>query len=435
MNPSRITSVTAMQSSTDQSNPAVQVTVGTAGGAMGTGSAYECYSTSDYRPKYLYDHTGQYHGNGVTTAVGIIEKIVASALIGLDAACQGEADNAIKMTLAKAGFQGYVNLSAPISVAVLKAGAAAVGIPLYRHIGGQSAFTLPVGGQLVPSGSKRYSNGGRSKDKPVYNLVSHGFASFEDAHYALWEVANVYEKLLAKEFKLLIHRGFSLTVPAGKMDSDRRLLDIMVTAIAKAGHTGKIGIHMDVGANEFYDSATGRYSGLIDGKEKTGEELVALYESLVKDYPIVILQDPLEQNDMTGFAALTQRTGIQIVGKDLFGTNVERIKHCINARCVNSVLLPVCGFETVSDVIRVVRYAKSHGVDVMLQNMSGEGLDIAEYAVGFRAGSIYQSGLDSVGNRLIAIEQVIGPRARYYGSCGLQGSKFGLRRNVLGGTM
>ena len=430
MKPSVIMSVTAMQTSTDQRNPAVSVTVITAGGAQGIGSAYESYSTSDYRPKYLYDHTERYHGNGVTTAAGIIEKIVAPALIGLDAARQGEVDHAIKTSLAEAGFPAYVNLSAPVSVAALKAGSAALGIPLYRHIGGQSAFTLPVGGYLAASGSKRYGDGERSEGRPVYNLVSFGFDSFEEAHYALWETANAYEKLLAKEAGLLVHRGFSLAVPRGRLESDRSLLDIMTKSIEAAGHGGKIGLHIDVGANEFYDAQAELYRGLFDTEEKTGTQMVSLYKELVEAYPIVMLQDPLQQHDTAGFAELTASTGIQIVGGDLFGTDVARIKSCIMAGCVNSVLLPVCGFETFSDVIQMVRFVKSHGADVMLQDLSGEGLDIADFSVGFRAGTVYQGGLDPVGNRLISTEKLIGPRARFYGIRGLQGSKFCLRQSV-----
>ena len=430
MKPSVIMSVTAMQTSTDQSKPAVSVTVITAGGAQGIGIANESYSTSDYRPKYLYDHTGRYHGNGVMTAAGIIEKVVAPALIGLDAARQGEVDHAIKKSLSEAGFPSYVNLSAPVSVAALKAGAAALEIPLFRHIGGQSAFTLPIGGYMAASGGKRYGNGERSEGRPVYNLVSYGFDSFEEAHYALWETANTYEKLLAKEAGLLVHRGFSLAVPRGRLESDRSLLDIMSKAIEAAGHRGKIGIHIDVGANEFYDTQTGVYRGLFDTEEKTGVQMVSLYKELVKAYPLVMLQDPLEQHDTAGFAELTASTGIQIVGGDLFGTDVARIKSCVMADCVNSVLLPVCAFETFSDVIELTRFVKSRGADVMLQDLSGEGLDIADFSVGFRAGTVYQGGLDPLGNRLISTEKLIGPRARFYGVRGLQGSKFALRQSV-----
>lgn len=426
MNPATITRVQAMQTSTDTDRPAVQVTVHTAGGAEGIGNASEAYSTSDYRPRYLYDHAEQYKGFGVTTAVGIVNTVVAPALIGLDAANQGEVDGAIKHALGEAGIESYVNVSAPASIAALKAGAAAEGIALYTHIGGQSAFTLPVAGYTAASGSARYSDGGLGEGRPVFNLVSYGFPTFADAHYGLWEVANTYEKMLAKETGLLVHRGFSLAVPRGRMESDRTLLDIMARSIETCGYTGKLGIHIDAGANEFYDPHTRTYRGLFDDTEKTREDMIALYKELVDTYPIAILQDPLEQHDRQGFTELTATTGIQIVGGDLVGTDVARIKECVAAGCVNTVMIPVCGFATFSDVVNVVRFVKGHGCEVMFENLCGEGIDVADYSVGFRAGTVYEGGLDAVANGLLSAEAAIGPRARFYGERGLKGSRFHL---------
>jgi enolase len=419
-----ITRVEAIQSSTDQRYPAVQVTVTTACGAAGSGSVFESYSTSRYRPKFLYDAADAYRGFGVTTAVAIINQIISPALIGAAADNQIEVDGRIKEVMAKAKLEPYVNLSSPVSVAALKAGAASLGIPLYRHIGGRGAFTLPVGGQICASGGKRYDAESRSRGRPVYNMVSYGFSHFAEAHYALWETTIKYEKLLAEKYGIRIHRGFSMAIPPGRLDNDVKLWDILAESIESAGYTGRIGLHVDVGANEYYEQATGRYRGLFSAEDKDREQMLRLYEKMASGYPFVIIQDPLQQDDVDGYAVLTGSTGVQITGRDLFGTCIPRIKDCINAGAVNSVLLPLCSFTTVSDAVEVVRYAKNHGIDVMPQNLAGEGMDVAAYAVGFKAGTVYQGGIDSVSNQFIAIEQAIGKGAHFYGGHGMQGSRF-----------
>jgi len=426
MNQSDIISVTAMQSATDQDYPSVMVTVTTTNNSTGTGSVYETFSTSRYKPCFLYDQTERYNGHGVTTAVSIINNIIGPALVGIPADQQGIVDSEINLAIKKAGLSPYVNISSPVSIAALKAGAASKGIPLFRHIGGQGAFTIPVGGYIAASGGKRYNPKSISRGRPVYNLVSYGFPTFADAHYALWEFANVYEKLLAKKYSIRIHRNFTMAIPAGKLENDEKLWDILAEGIELSGHAGKIGIHVDVGANEYYDVESGLYDGLFSIEKKDRLAMLELYKKMAVNYPFVMIQDPLQQEDLEGYAALVESTGVQIIGYDLFGTSVERIKKCVNAGCVNSVLLPVCGYNTFSDAIEVVRYAKNHGIDVMPMNLAGEGMDVASYAVGFKAGAVYQCGIDPTSNYLLAFEQEIGPRAKFYGASGLKGSKFGL---------
>jgi enolase len=420
--------VEAIQSSTDQRHPAVKVTVTTAGGAVGSGSVFESYSTSRYRPQFLYDHTGSYRGFGVTTAAAIINQIIAPALIGAAADNQSEVDGRIKEAMAKAKLEPYVNISSPVSIAALKAGAASLDIPLFRHIGGRGAFTIPVGGQLCASGGKRYYAESRSRGRPVYNMVSYGFPSFAEAHYALWETTIAYEKLLAEKYSIRIHRGFSMAIPPGKLENDVKLWEILTEAIETAGYAGRIGLHVDAGANEYYEKETRLYRGLFGPEDKDRDKMLRLYEKMASTYPFVIIQDPLHQDDLDGYAALLRSTGVQISGYDLFGTDVRRMKECINSGCVNSVLLPLCSFATVSDAVELVRYAKGHGIDVMPQNLSGEGLDVAAYAVGFKAGTLYQGGIDAVSNHLIAMEQAVGERAHFYGGRGIQGERFAIKK-------
>lgn len=433
MKPAEITSITAIQTSTDERCPAVKVTVTTANGSIGTSSSFEGYSTSNYRPAYLYDYGSSYLGKGVTTAVSIIENIIAPAITGMDACSQGEIDRTIKHVLDNEGLTHWVNVTNPVSIAVLKAAAASLGIPLYRHIGGCSAFTLPSCGYRVASGSKRYTEDSRSKAGPVYNLIGYGFHTYADANYALWEAANAYEKLLAEHHGIFVHRGFSLDIPAGRISSDKQLLDLMVKGIDSVGHKGNIGIHINVEADMYYHAEQGIYRGLFDASDKTADDLFQYYEKLVTNYPIVLLQDPFDQNDMEHYTNLLRKTGIEIAGQELCGSDPAHIKKCIDMDCINAVVLSVSSFETFSDVVNIIRYAKNHNVEIIPQNRCGEGLDLAQYAVGFRTGAIYQGGLDMISSQLLAMEDEIGPRARFYGINGLNGQRFSLRTRMAAG--
>lgn len=430
MNPIKIKSVAAREAYSDSGYPAVEVTVTTDSNKTGMANCAENFSTSSHRPAYLYDGGPRFRGFGVTKAAAIINDVVAPALTGLPIWDQALLDSAIKRVMEEHGVPNYVNISSPVSVAALKAGASAMGMPLYRYIGGQSAFTLPTGGHLCASGSKRYAVGVRAQGRPTYAFVAHDFPTFLDAHYALWETANTYEGLLGFKYGFLIHRGFSMTIPAGRMDSDLFLWDTFVESLEMADYTGKIGIHVDVGANEYYNRETKRYEGLFSAAPKTREELIAFYEDIAKKYPLLILQDPLEENDLEGYAYLTKNLGVQIVGDDIFSSDVEHIKDCIDSGCVDTVLLPVNRFATVSDAINIVRYAKKSGRDVMPRDMCGEGLDVVDYAVGFRAGTMFEGGLDITGNELLLIEAEIGERVRFYGAQGIHNKK----HNDLGGS-
>lgn len=426
MNESTIISVIARETFSDSGYPAVEVEVITENGAKGIGCCSENYSTSTLQPKYLYDGGTRFHGLGVSKAAQLINDVLAPALIGLQADEQTKVDERIIQTMAAHGIPKYVNVSSPVSIAVLHAGADAKHIPLYRHVGGQSAFTIPVTGHLVASGSKRYGEHHKAKARPYYLMVAYDFPTYEQAHYAMWEVANQYEKVISREFNYVTHRGFSMAIPKDKIKNDYVLWDAISTSIKECGYEGKIGIHIDVGANEYYNPDTGLYEGLFDETPKTRDDLIALIKDMAQKYPFVIIEDPLEQNDLDGYAELVRDTHVQIAGDDICSSNMERIRYCITHKCINSVVLPVNRFETFSDAVKVVRLAKAHGVDVMIRDMCGEGYDACAYAIGFNAGTIFSCGLNSHGNQLLMTAEDIGPRVKFYGKRGLQGSKFAL---------
>lgn len=415
----KIKSVLAREAYSDAGYPAVEVTVTSDCGDTGLAYNTENYSTGSYHPVYLYDKEERFDGFGVTKAADIINKYIAPRLVGLDLDNRALIDSTIKAALRENGIPNYVNVSSPVSVAAFKAAAVAKKLPLFRHVGGQSAFTLPVGSHLCASGCKRYSNGMRAQEKPIYFLAAYDFPTFAQAHYALWETVNIYEKLLAKKYGFLIHRGFSMAINAGKMDHDEFLWKVFVESIETAGYTGKVGISINIGANEYYNSETGLYEGLFSAEPKSKEALMDLYVRMTTEYPFIMLMDPFEENDLESFARLRAKTKAKIVGADLCCANLERIKECVRYGCVDSVMLCVNEFETVSDAINAVCFAKNFGVDVLPRDACGESLDVVAYAVGFNAGTIYEGGLDIISNELLLLEEEIGEKAKFYARAGM----------------
>ena len=411
----KIKSVTAKEAFSDSGFPAVEVVVTAENGKYGLSNNIESPSLSTYRPLYLYDNEKRFKGFGVTKAADIINKYIAPALIGMPIDNQAAIDAQIKQTLADCGIPSYINISSPPSVAALKAAASAKNMPLFRYLGGQRAFTLPVGGHLCASGSKRYIKNEKAQGKPIYYLMAYDFPSFEEAHYALWETVNIYEKVLAKEYGILIHRGFSMAIGKGKMESDEMLWKILADSIDRAGHSGKIGIHADIGANSYYCKDSGVYLGLFCSRPKTRKDMLQLYQKMSAEYPFVAFQDPLEENDADGFAQLRNSNKAMIIGEELFASDIERIKWCISYGCVDSVLVSVNSFPTFSDALKIINYAKDNSVSLMFKDACGESLDTIAYAVGLNAALIYESGLDFSSNELLLREAEIGGRAKFFG--------------------
>jgi enolase len=372
--------------------------------------------------RYVYDGGRRWNGLGVQKAVGNIEKEIAPALRGLDAARQREVDETLIRldgTPDKSRLGG--NALAAVSAAVLKAGAASLGIPLYQHIGGVNACILPVPGVIAVYGSTRYGGGKRAGGKPSYAFLSHGFATFREASYACWEVREAFEALLREKYDLMTRVGFEpLPIPPGVVSHDRELWELMAAAIDRAGHGGRIGLHVDIAACCFYDASTDRFCGLFSAEDKSREELMDLYRTMVSGYPFLILEDPLDEDDYEGHAALTRELGVEIVGDDLFTTNVERLRKGVETGACNAVLLKVNQIGTISEAFDFVEVARRNGYGVMPCSSRGEGPDIGDYAVGLGTGHVRECGLDHNTNRLLQIEAELGSRARFLGRGGLK---------------
>lgn len=417
---STIVAVTARQIFSDRGHPGVEATVVTENGAKGVAVVTAGVSVGEHEVQFAYDGGKKWGGKGVLKAVDNVVKKIGPKIIGMDATRQGEVDSviiALDGTPTKAKLGG--NATGAVSAAVLQAGAAAAGIPLYQHIGGVNANTLPVPGVITVVGSSRYGGGKRSGGKPSYSMICYGFDSFSDASYAAWSVNKQFAGLVKSKLGQDSLRDYSLIQP-GVVKSDRELWDLMVEAINSLGYEGKIGIQVDVAAGTYYEKSKDRFVGLFSPEDKTRDDLIKLYEDAVKNYPFVIIEDPLDENDYEGHAIVTRSLGVEIVGDDLFTTNQERLVQGVEAGAANAVLLKVNQIGTISEAFDTVQFAYQHGYGVMPCDSRGEGWLIADYTVGLNTGHIREGGTGPVGNRFLQIEAELGSRARFAGRRGLK---------------
>ncbi len=423
-NGTEIVSVVARQVFSDRGHPGVEATVKTNGGAAGVAICTAGVSVGTHEVEFAYDGGAKWRGKGVMRAVNSVNDVIAPAVKGMDAANQQAIDN-VMLTLkgpdSKVSLGG--NATAAVSAAVLKAAAAALGIPLYQQIGGVSACTLPVPGVIALVGSDRYGHGEKSGGKPSYSFMAYGFETFSDASYACWDVSTEWSDTLSRKYDVPKHAvTHSPAVPKGKVKSDREIWDIMVETINKLGYAGKIGIQVDVATDTYWDDAMQRYVGIFSPEPKTKDDLFKLYQLMVNDYPFVILEDPLNEDDYVGTAELTKMLPIQIVGDDLFTTNPARVQKGIDAGAANTVLLKVNQIGTISEALDMIQLAYRNGYGVMPCSSRGEGADIADYCVGINAATVRESGTGPSGNRFLQIEAELGARAKFLGKKGLKGS-------------
>ena len=417
---SEIVSVAARQVFTRRGIPGIEARVTTRNGAAGVAIVNSGISVGVHEVKFAYDGGTKWRGLGVRIAVDRIRQTLGPALVGMDATKQLEADDVIiKLdgTPDKSGLGG--NVTGSVSAAVLRAGAASLGIPLYQHIGGVNGCVLPVPGVLTVVGSRRYGGGERSGGKPSYSVMCYGFDSFADASHAGWQVSNTLSALASERLGIDARWGYG-SMASGTIEHDRELWDLMAEAIARDGYEGKVGIQVDVAAGTYYDPETDRFVGLFSGEDKTREDLLVLYGDMIKSYPFVIIEDPLDEDDYEGHAILTRELGVEIVGDDLFTTNVERVQRGIDVGAANAILLKVNQIGTISEAFEMVRLAYRNGYGVMPCGSRGEGIEIADYAVGLVTGHLREGAIGDIGNRFLEIEAELGSRARFIGRAGLK---------------
>lgn len=417
-----ITSIHARQVYTNRGNPGVEAVVTTENGAVGRAMCTSGISIGTHEIAFSFDGGTKFRGKGVMNAVNNVNNIIAPALRGLDASNQQLVDRAMLAITPEAKAMLGGNATAAVSAAVLKAGAAALGIPLYRHIGGSSAMYLPVPGVAMAGGDARYGGGITTPGgKPTMSVMCFGFDTFADASYACWDIHTRWAERMKERFGGIPNIRDFIAIPQGVFNCDREIWDEMMDIIIEAGYEGRAGFQMDVATDTYHNKEDGKYYGLFDNKPKTKDELYKFYLDIINEYPFVILEDPFNEDDYDTTAALTKESGIQIVGDDLFTTNPRRVAYGVSKGAANTVLLKVNQIGTISEALEMIQYAYKFGYAVMPSDSRGEGESIGDYAVGINAASIRECGIGARANRLMEIEEELGAAAKFIGARGLKG--------------
>lgn len=423
MKGSCITKVYSRQVYSDRGHPGIEARIETENGAIGTAMCTAGISVGTHEIAFAYDGGTKWEGKGVSRAVAAVNEKIAPAIIGLDAGNQQEIDQAM-LAIGKDVLGG--NATAAVSAAVLKAGAASLDIPLYRHIGGSRAVTLPVAGVGFFTGKRRYNEGDRT-NKPSHSFLAFDFPTFEEASYALWELSRSWERIVLKRWGVEPKPDGFTDIPNDAISSDEEVWKLATENIVNCGYEGKVGIQVDVASDSYYDHKTGIYEGLFNAEKRDRDAQIEFLINMVKNYPFICLEDPLYEDDYEGTAILTEKVDIQIVGDDLFTTNPARVKEGILAGAANSVLLKVNQIGTISESLDMIQLAYDNGYSVMPCHSRGEGLAITDYCVGINAGSVREAGIGQFGNRFIEIEKELGSLARFAGKQGLKGKRFQLK--------
>jgi enolase len=401
-------------------NPTVQASVRLTGGVEGIATVPSGASTGEHEAVELRDGGGRYGGKGVQRAVGHIDEEIAEELIGFDAVDQVGIDAAL-LELDGTPNKGRLGANAllAVSLATARAAAAALDLPLYRYLGGTNGRVLPVPMMNVINGGKHADN---RVDMQEFMLAPYGFDTFSEALRAGVETFHALRKVLSG-------RGYNTNVGdeggfAPDLKSNEEAIEVLLEAIDKAGYTPgtQIGLALDPAASEFFDG--GVYGLASEGRRLSSDEMVDYWADWVDRYPIVSIEDGLDENDWTGWGALTKRLGdrVQLVGDDLFVTNVEFLGRGISERVGNAILVKVNQIGTLSEALDAIELASSAGYRSMISHRSGETEDtfIADLAVAVNAGQIKTgsaSRSDRIAkyNRLLAIEAELGESARFVG--------------------
>lgn len=404
-------------------NPTVEVEVALESGAVGRAIVPSGASTGAFEAVELRDgDKGRYIGKGVEKAVANVNEIIAPELEGMDAFDQPAID-ALMIELDGTHNKGKLGANAilGVSMAVARAAAEELGLPLFQYIGGVNAKQLPVPMMNILNGGEHADN---SVDVQEFMILPVGAKSFREG---LRMGAEVFHSLK----KVLSERGLACGVGdeggfAPNLGSNREALELIVEAIEKAGYKpgDDVRLGLDVAATEMYDKETKLYDLKHEGKKLTAEQMVDLYEEWVNNFPIVTIEDGLDEEDWDGWKVLTDRLGkkIQLVGDDLFVTNTERLERGIEAGVANSILIKVNQIGTITETLDAIEMAKRAGYTAVISHRSGETEDttIADLAVAVNAGQIKTgapSRTDRVAkyNQLLRIEEMVGEQARYCG--------------------
>jgi enolase len=426
-----IVDVHARQILDSRGNPTVEVDVTLEDGSMGRAAVPSGASTGAHEAVELRDGDKNcWGGKGVSKAVAAVNGPIADEVVGADAEDQADIDGAM---IALDGTENKGRLGANailgVSLATAKAAADALGLPLYRYVGGVDANLLPVPMMNILNGGVHADNG---IDFQEFMVMPVGAPNFAEALRCGAEIFHALKNALHQA-------GLSTTVGdeggfAPKIDNAREALDFIDKAVGAAGY--KLGadvlLALDCAASEYFKDGAYRMEG--EGKTLSSAENVDFLASLAADYPIASIEDGMAEDDWHGWKLLTEKLGdrVQLVGDDLFVTNVKRLKQGIDDGIANSILIKVNQIGTLTETIDAVRMAQSSGYTAVMSHRSGETEDstIADLAVALstgqiKTGSLARSDRTAKYNQLLRIEEELGDAARFGGRAALKAYKQG----------
>ena len=403
-----IEDVTAIEVLDSRGNPTVKATVALSDGTVASAIVPSGASTGKREALELRDKDERYCGKGVLKAVENVNSQIAEAVIGLDAFDQKALDDEMREL---DGTDNYSNLGANavlgVSMAVARAAAKSLDVPLYRYLGGANASVLPVPMFNIINGGAHANN---SVDFQEFMIMPFGFDKFSDALRAASEIYHTLKGLLNAA-------GHSTAVGdeggfAPNLNDNEEPIRLIMQAIEKAGYKAgeQIKLALDVAASELYEN--GKYK--LEGKEFSSEELIERYAQLCEKYPIFSIEDGLSEDDWAGWAKLTSRLGskVQLVGDDLFVTNEKILREGIAKGVGNAILIKPNQIGTVSQTMQTIRLAQRKGYRCVMSHRSGESEDsfIADFAVAMNTGQIKtgatsRSERNAKYNRLLEIER------------------------------
>lgn len=403
-----IEDVTAIEVLDSRGNPTVKATVALSDGTVASVIVPSGASTGKREALELRDGGDRYCGKGVLKAVENVNSQIAEAVIGLDAFDQKALDDEMREL---DGTDNYSNLGANavlgVSMAVARAAAKSLDVPLYRYLGGANASVLPVPMFNIINGGAHANN---SVDFQEFMIMPFGFDKFSDALRAASEIYHTLKGLLNAA-------GHSTAVGdeggfAPNLNDNEEPIKLIMQAIEKAGYKAgeQIKLALDVAASELYEN--GKYK--LEGKEFSSEELIERYAQLCEKYPIFSIEDGLSEDDWTGWAKLTSKLGskVQLVGDDLFVTNEKILREGTQKGVANAILIKPNQIGTVSQTMQTIRLAQRKGYRCVMSHRSGESEDsfIADFAVAMNTGQIKtgatsRSERNAKYNRLLEIER------------------------------
>lgn len=420
---SAIMGVYAREILDSRGNPTIEVEVYLEDGTMERAGIPSGASTGAFEAVELRDgDKSRYLGKGVLTAVNNVNEIIAPELIGMSALDQVDID---RLLLELDGTPNKAKLGANailgVSMAVARAAAKSLGLPLYQYLGGVNGKTLPVPMMNILNGGSHADNNVDIQEFMVMPVSAKSFVE------AVRMGAEIYHALKS----VLKSKGLATGVGdeggfAPNLASNEEAIKVILEAVEKAGYKPgeDIRLAIDAAASEFYNKEKGKYELSGEGVEMTSEELVNYYAGLVEKYPIISIEDGFDEEDWAGWKLMTDTLGgkIQIVGDDLFVTNVERLSRGIESKTANSILVKLNQIGSITETLDTVEMAKRAGYTAVISHRSGETSDstIADVAVALNAGQIKTGAparIDRVEkyNQLIRIEEMLGDSAKYAG--------------------